>query len=472
MSTSSAVQHFLELQGIKFSLVDCPWDSHGRWQGGSVSISHAAVARPVILKDEQGMVMVVMPITGRLNLGTLNDQLQRQLQAVEKSEYPPVFASCTSFILPALGALTGLESVVDVALLEQDSVFVSSGNDEKLIRLSTEDFQRLNPGAHFGKGLLHKNDNAAVTQTAVSMPSKPDNSHKVTRINGTLPLADMYQRIKSTSHLPTMPSLAYKIIQLNANPYAHVEDLATLLEKDPSLAAQIVRYAQSPLFAYEGDVVSVRQAISRVLGYDMVMNIALGFAAGRSFSIPHDGPLGLYAFWRQAIYTAALSQALCDLMPSATRPKPGTAYLAGLLHNFGLLILGHLFPKEFDLLHEAVVREPQTPLVSLEQRVLGATHMEMGSWLMTEWNMPQEVIAVIQEHHNPGYDGPCANYVRLVCLSNILLKDYALGDAESSEIPDGLLQALGLDSAEATKVVEQTMTGAEGLDAMARQFVA
>lgn len=356
MATSDTVRQFLEAQDIRFSLVKCPWDAQGRWQGGGEAISHAAVARPVILKDEKGLVMVTMPITGRLDLGAMNRQLGRHLKVVEKDEFPTVFAQCTSFILPALAALAGLECVLDGALLEQENVYIASGNGEQMIRLSTEDFERLNPGLRIGKSLLP-------SEASGKDHKMPANTDKVIKINGSLPLADMRQRIENTTQLPPMPSLAHKILQLNANPYAHAEDLAKLLEKDPSLTAQIVRYAQSPFFGYQSKVASVRQAISLVLGYDMVMNIALGFAVGRPFNIPMEGPLGLRDFWRHSIYSASLSQALCDFMPRGTPFQPGMAYLTGLLHNFGLLILGHLFPKEFGLLHKAVIQEPQTPQI-------------------------------------------------------------------------------------------------------------
>lgn len=468
MSTEIVIQRFLELQNVAFSRVGCPWDVRGRWQETS-AIPHAAVARPVFLQDARGMVMVAIPITDKLELVSLNRMLQRQLRVVDKSESPPVFAKCQSFIQPALGSLADLECVVDTALLEHEFVYIASGADVDLIRLSVADFQRLNPGTLFNKELLR---GVADEAGKFDAAHPGEDAHNVTPINHASSAHSLRERIENTAHLPAMPSLANRIIQLNADPYSNVEDLAKLLEKDPSLSAQIVRYAQSPFFGFEGTVASVRQAISMVLGYDMVMNIALGFAASRPFRVPRDGPIGLRAYWRHAVYTAALAQALCESMPAARRPKAGTAYLTGLLHNFGLLILGHVLPKEFAMLDKAIMNEPETPLVELEQRVLGATHMEMGCWLMTEWNMPAEVITVTREHHNLAYEGPHVDYVRLVALGNYLLKNYSLGDAESDAIPEGLLEALGLKEAVVSSIVEQTMAGAESLETMAQLLVA
>ena len=77
-----------------------------------------------------------------------------------------------------------------------------------------------------------------------------------------------------------------------------------------------------------------------------------------------------------------------------------------------------------------------------------------------------------QEHHNPAYTSPYASYARLVCLSNHLLFDYDLGDAQGSELPAGLLEGLGLRGAQVSKLVENVMGSAKNLDLLARKLAA
>jgi HD-like signal output (HDOD) protein/prolyl-tRNA editing enzyme YbaK/EbsC (Cys-tRNA(Pro) deacylase) len=469
MSTSITVRRYLDKQDVQYSLVKCPVDAQGRWRGKLGDISPSSVARAMILKDVNGLVMAILPVTHRLNLAALNHQLHRQLQPASEIDYRGVFADCSPGILPALGEAYGFETVVDDSLLNLDFVHVASGNEGELIRISGQDFQLLHSNAWYGH----------VFSQIAEAPSRSKTAPATGRSTATnSPAANMAsaatirQRIERTTQLPPMPSLAQKIIQLNANPYAHAEDLAKLVEKDPSLSAQIVRYARSPFYGYQGQVASVRQAISRVLGYDMVMNIALGVAAARPFKIPVDGPLGLQAFWRHAAYSAAMCQALCSLVPRERRPRPGTAYLAGLLHNFGYLLLGHLFPKEFELLQDAVRQSPGTPIMELEQRLLGITHMEMGAWLMEAWSMPQEIVVVQQAHHNPDYNGPYASYVHLVALADKLLKGQNMGDAPDAEIPDNIHETVGLNAEQIQEVLARTIENREEFETMARQMVA
>lgn len=269
-----------------------------------------------------------------------------------------------------------------------------------------------------------------------------------------------------------MPAMAQKIIQLNTNLHAHAEDLAKLIEKDPSLSAQIIRYAQSPFYGYQGSISSIRQAISRVLGYDLVMNIALGIAATRPFKNTSHGALGLNAYWRHATYSAALAQTLCNSMPRRNRPRPGATYACGLLHNFGFLILGYLFPKEFAMVNNAVSDDPTTPVLEHEMTLLGTNHCEIGQWLMEAWSMPQEITTAISEHHNIDYSGPLSEYSRLVYVSDCLLKSLNIGDAESGNVPAILLESLGLNELQAKTALEKTIKGSEDLDTMARQLAA
>ncbi len=472
MSTSITVRRYLDKQDVQYSIIQCPVDVQGKWQGDIGDVSPFQVARAMILKDISGMVMAVLPITHRLKLDALNRQLHRQLIPAEKRDYRGVFADCSSGILPALGEAYNFETVIDDSLLNQDFVYVASGNAGELMCITGQDFQLLHSNAWYGNTFSQIAEQCAVRQDVKKAEIRQTEKGADVEEVEIAPVSSMRQRIERITQLPAMPTLAQKIIQLNSNPYAHAEDLAKLVEKDPSLSAQIVRYAQSPLYAYQGKVASVRQAISRVLGYDMVMNISLGVAAARPFKVPPEGPLGLNTFWRDATYSAALTQALCSKVPREQRPRPGTAYLAGLLHNFGFLLLGHLFPKEFAVLQRAMSKEPQTPVVELEKRLIGSTHMEMGAWLMEAWNMPKEIIVVQQEHHNPVYDGLHANYVRVVALADRLLKGLDMGDAESDELPAGLLDSIGLNAEQVATVLECTVESREELDTMARQLVA
>jgi HD-like signal output (HDOD) protein len=246
------------------------------------------------------------------------------------------------------------------------------------------------------------------------------------------------RRIEKVYELPPMPELGRRILELQSDPNASALQLANIVQLDPSLAAQVVRYASSSYYGYKGRITNIQEAISRVLGYDMVLNLALGLAAGRSFRIPDAGPLGLSKFWEHAVCNAILVQRIGAMLPKSLRPEPGLSYLCGLLHDFGVLLLGHLFPPEFRLLNKLAAEAPGESIAQLEHRLLGMGearemlalgHARIGAWLMQAWNMPGAVETTVLEHHNPDYRGDFEVMVHLVQLADFLLR-------RSPELPD------------------------------------
>jgi len=286
------------------------------------------------------------------------------------------------------------------------------------------------------------------------------------------PLLDIKSRISRLKRLPAMPEMAQRIVQLNSDPDASIKDLVSIVELDPSLTAQVMRYSSSPFFGYRGKVDSVHTAVSRVLGYNMVMNLSLGVAAARSFKMPKNVPLGLDAFWQNAVYSAAMVQALSSALPAEIRPPAGLAYLAGLLHNFGHLLLGHLFKQEFLLLNKFIIREPQREIIDIEKEVLGVDHAHIGAWLLKAWRLPDEIVVATREHHNEYYQGPHAVYSQLVMLSDLLLKQYDINNEGPAEIPDSIMQMLELGEYQVATIARQVLGDCSGLDSMAMQLSA
>jgi HD-like signal output (HDOD) protein len=133
-----------------------------------------------------------------------------------------------------------------------------------------------------------------------------------------------------------------------------------------------------------------------------------------------------------------LSQKIGACMPAARRPQPGFSYLCGLLHDFGVLLLGHLFLPEFRLLNKFAAANPDKTLTELEGRLLGMGgardllamgHARIGAWLMEAWNMPEAIAITLLEHHNPEYRGEHEVSVHLIQLSDLIL-------SRASDLPE------------------------------------
>lgn len=281
---------------------------------------------------------------------------------------------------------------------------------------------------------------------------------------------------------PHFPPIAERLLKMANDPQHSVEALADLIANDVAMQTQILQYARS--FALnEGKPDpqgSIQTAITRVLGFDTVSHIALGMAVSRAFQVPEEGPLGLKLFWRHALCCATLAQKLGKIISPSYNIDPYMGYLLGLFHNFGLLLLGHLFVPEFCLLNKSVLANPRVSIEILEKRLLGMGeamavvgygHAQLGAWLMHYWGMPEPVLTVTRFHHTKGYDGPYKEYVSLIQLTNQLLKSLNLGDGQSGKPSSKLLKSLGLTLNQVESVKFEFLKELQNLEHMARIFV-
>ena len=162
--------------------------------------------------------------------------------------------------------------------------------------------------------------------------------------------------------LPSLPRTVALLMSELAHEEPSLRRLNQLFGTDPALAAQVVSWAASPYYASPGKIRSVEDAIVRVLGFDLVINLALGLALGKTLSLPKDKPQHATPYWQQAIYTAfrtdlyALGFApamvkrslyLQDSSVGASRqpallPNPEQdAKIADILRRFGLSVQSH-----------------------------------------------------------------------------------------------------------------------------------
>lgn len=285
-------------------------------------------------------------------------------------------------------------------------------------------------------------------------------------------LTSLRHRIETTTSLPAMPEVAQALLRLNSDPSGNINDVVKIIEADPSITAQVLRYARSAFFGYRGEIQSLHQAVTAVIGYELTIDICLGLSLGRAFSIPSYGPMGLYPFWQHSIYSAALIERIIQIMPRQHRPSPGLGFLGGLLHNFGVLLISHLFKKEAAMLQQIILANQDKSVVELERQILGTDHMEIGAWLMRSWNLQAEIQVAVAEHHDELYNGVHASYARLALLADRLLKRHGIGDAESTELPESLLSSLGITAQQAGDQLENIINSAHDLDLLAQQFAA
>lgn len=143
MAIAARLQSFLAQQGMDFNLIGHSHSDSSTETARAAHIPGDQIAKAVMVEDETGYLMVVIPSTHRLHLGRLHKALGRELGLATEVELPALFEDCELGAIPPVGAAYGIESVVDNALMEQPDVYLEAGDHENLIRLSRDEFNAL-----------------------------------------------------------------------------------------------------------------------------------------------------------------------------------------------------------------------------------------------------------------------------------------------------------------------------------------
>jgi HD-like signal output (HDOD) protein len=261
--------------------------------------------------------------------------------------------------------------------------------------------------------------------------------------------------LQQAGRIPPLPETARELLRLRNNPDANLEQLTGLIEKDPGLAAFIMKYARMSIFGYGNRINSVHHAIALVLGFNTALNLTMSIASSGCLKLPDQGALGRIRIWSQTLECSALCRELCHIMTKKHLINCELIYLSGLFHNFGYFLFGHLYPKEFSYLNELVTRYPEQDARSLQLQIFGITHDTIGMYLIKAWNLPEEIAAAVAEQHFPDYSGKHAPYVKLIALANRLLQNQALDDGCPYVETTTLMEYLGINELEAETAQEK-----------------
>lgn len=463
MPVPASVKQLLENQKIEYGITATPVDALTNQIWHDQHLRNTGAAKSQILQDSEGRVQVVIPANGMLDLAAVNRELKRDLRATNNKDLRKFFEKHQLDSIPALPRLAGLPTLVDQRLLEPESLFLDSGTAEQLLQMKQEDFRQTL------KDVTVCDITIPLSQLEIDDNTINDEEQIIGAVRNFTNLR-IKQRLEETLELPPLPETAQRIIKLRVDPNADISDLANIVETDPSLAAQVVSWAASPYYSAPGKIKSIHDAIVRVLGFDMVLNLALGLALGKTLSMPKDGPNGSTPYWKMAVYTAATVEGLVTAIPRDQRPGFGMAYLSGLLHNFGYLVMSEVFPPHFSQICRHIEANPHVHYQAIERHLLGITREQLSSWLMELWNMPEEVVVALRQQGNEGFQDEHSAYGKLIFVAQRLLRQRGIGIGPKLEVPAHIFEELHLDPEKAYATLDNIMESSEELDNIAAQL--
>lgn len=232
---------------------------------------------------------------------------------------------------------------------------------------------------------------------------------------------NLLSRIDGLQHIPTIPAVLAPLLRYLEQPVEHldVQKVTDMIAQDKSLAAQCLQMANSPLFGRWKKIDSLRAAIVG-LGFQRVSDIAMSCGVLNMMPKDKDGAGGIdpVVFWEHSLGCALVCR---HLARKISYPDPSKAYLAGLLHDLGIIVNLWVLPKEF-LEAYNFARTEGIPLHEAEQTILGFTHCESGRLLADKWELSPDLKEVVSLHHNSEASHDHAGLVALVEISDLLCR--------------------------------------------------
>jgi HD-like signal output (HDOD) protein len=220
----------------------------------------------------------------------------------------------------------------------------------------------------------------------------------------TGPSTNILGLVNSTIELPTMPEVLLKLNEVMARSDASAADVAKVVGADPAVATNMLRIVNSAYYGLQVRVSSVSLAIS-VMGFNMTKKVALKAAVFSAFGkrrekIQHFDPA---AFWKHAVFAGVAARTLASASSVFADMHAEDAYIAGLLHDIGKIILMEkAAPRYLAMLRKSV--QQNRPEVDVEIEDLGFTHADVGSVLAIKWSLPEDLAIAIRYHHAPAKD--------------------------------------------------------------------
>ncbi|MEW6411828.1 MAG: HDOD domain-containing protein [Candidatus Zixiibacteriota bacterium] len=226
---------------------------------------------------------------------------------------------------------------------------------------------------------------------------------------------EIYTRIiEDHKELSSLPQTLSEVLRVTKDDGASAQDLAEVLMRDPALTAKLLRVVNSPFYGMSREITTLTQAVV-TLGTRAVSALALSTSV-YDVTGKWQSSIDRIRFWRHSLEVAIASRLIAE---AVRYPSPEEAFVSGLLHDLGLLVLEKSFGDKF----ASVWRQASSgeELLAMEENSWGTNHARIGQFLLEQWKIPASICEAVGKHHNqfpPDVNEPEYRLPQIVVLAN------------------------------------------------------
>ena len=266
------------------------------------------------------------------------------------------------------------------------------------------------------------------------------------------------------ANIPAFPAVVLRVLDIISQDDPDFDLLVREITSDATLAAQVLRLANSPLFGFEAQICTVQHAVA-ALGIANIQSLLMSVATA-NYSRAALKTEALQKCWRHTLATAIL----CREVARAAGVQAERAYSLGLLHDIGRLGLLVAWPDDYNLILKEADRD-SVSLLDLEKRLFSMDHCEVGRLLVEQWKFPPEFRVIAGRHHDSPAGGADFDNLRIVHLGCELADSLGYWVAKPlhpksieellSELPPAVRDCFQSDAETLKNLVERSVTGGE-----------
>lgn len=228
--------------------------------------------------------------------------------------------------------------------------------------------------------------------------------------------SEMLKKLERINDLPTLPAIAMEVNRMLQNDDVSIDSLCEVIEKDQAIVAKLLKLSNSAFFGLRFKVKTVREA-AMLLGFSSVRNVVVSVSVIKSFcGIKSIEGLNIEDFWKHSISVAIIGK---ELAKQSELAQPDEAFLGGLLHDIGKIVMIQHFPEEFKDVWERLQVSNELFFQAEEGRQI-AGHALIGGILAQKWKLPELMVHAIRYHEKPSVSCSDYNLVLIVHMANML----------------------------------------------------
>lgn len=268
-------------------------------------------------------------------------------------------------------------------------------------------------------------------------------------------MEEMKDLLKKTIKLPTLPSVATRIVQIANKPEVNMAEVSKILSMDPALSSKVLRFANSAAYGMSSRIESLNRAVV-VMGMDAVINISLSFTLVSSLRMQEGKGLNYALYWRRSLISAAAARVIGEVVKEKDVEE---LFLAGLLQDIGMLAIDRIEDEFYNGLGEA--QKNHAEVQAYERALFGSDHTYIGKWLMGQWGLAPRMIKATELSHldkSLGEKEKFASFVHCVMLSGRVADLFISEDSKKGygELAKFAMRLLKVNEKQMISIIDRT----------------